>query len=192
MSVEELSSRLKAKFPAAGPVEKPEAQVKPYPTFELKASDLPAAARWLKEEEGYSYLDMVAAVDWKGPTDPAGFIEEPNPNPYVPKGAFGQEKMVPKANPKVEYKDAFRLTYLLTNLDKRQKIALKVEVPRSEPVVASLVGLFKTADWHEREAFDLFGVRFEGHPNLKKILTPEFVQGHPGRKDYVHQKDHLD
>jgi NADH:ubiquinone oxidoreductase subunit C len=192
VSIEEFSSRLKARFPASAAVDKPEAQVKPYPTFELPASDLSQLVRWLRDEEGYTYLDMVTAVDWKGPTSAAGYIEEPNPNPYLPKGAFGAEKMEPKANPKVEYKEVFRVVYLLTNLERRQKIALKVEVPRSEPVVPSLVALFKTADWHEREAFDLLGVRFDGHPNLKKILTPEFVQGHPLRKDYVHQKDHLD
>jgi len=58
--------------------------------------------------------------------------------------------------------------------------------------VPSLVGLFKAADWQEREIFDLFGIIFEGHPNLTKILTPDFIVGHPLRKDYVHLKDRFD
>jgi NADH:ubiquinone oxidoreductase subunit C len=187
----DLAAALKHNF-SVEPVAKPESQVKPYATYEVPASKLVDVVKHLRDVEGFTYLDMSTAVDWKGPTQTTGFIEEPNPNPYVPKGAYAQEKMVPKANPKVEYKDAFRATYLLSNLDKRVKIALKVEVPRSEPVLPSLDGLFKTADWQERETYDLLGVKFEGHPNLKKILTPDFIQGHPLRKDYVHQKDHLD
>ena len=52
--------------------------------------------------------------------------------------------------------------------------------------------LYKSADWQERETFDLYGIKFEGHPNLTKILTPSFTVGHPLRKDYVHVKDKYD
>jgi len=58
--------------------------------------------------------------------------------------------------------------------------------------VPSAYDLFKSADWQEREQFDLMGVTFEGHPNLTKILTPDFLVGHPLRKDYVHVKDKYD
>jgi NADH-quinone oxidoreductase subunit C len=54
------------------------------------------------------------------------------------------------------------------------------------------VPLFKSADWQERETFDLMGVSYEGHPNLTKILTPDFTVGHPLRKDYAHVKDRFD
>ncbi|MBI4667768.1 MAG: NADH-quinone oxidoreductase subunit C [Elusimicrobia bacterium] len=60
------------------------------------------------------------------------------------------------------------------------------------PSAPSLTSVWKTADWQEREVYDLMGIVFEGHPNLKKILTPEFIQGHPLRKDYVHIKDKYD
>jgi NADH-quinone oxidoreductase subunit C len=56
------------------------------------------------------------------------------------------------------------------------------------PSVPSLVSIWRTADWHEREAFDLVGVYFEGHPDLRRILLPEDWVGHPLRKDYVEQE----
>lgn len=67
----------------------------------------------------------------------------------------------------------------------RRKAVLKVEAPREDPVVRSLAGVWATANWHEREAWDLMGIRFEGHPDLKRILTEEDWEGHPLRKDYV-------
>ena len=54
----------------------------------------------------------------------------------------------------------------------------------SDPVLPSLIQVWKGADWFEREAFDMFGIRFDGHPNLRRILTHEVFQGHPLRKDY--------
>lgn len=63
-------------------------------------------------------------------------------------------------------------------------LVFKVQVPRSEPVVPSLVGVYPGADFQEREAWDLFGIRFAGHPNLRRILMWEGFSGHPMRKDY--------
>ena len=63
-------------------------------------------------------------------------------------------------------------------------LVLKVQVPRDEAVVPSLYDLYKSADWQEREAWDLLGIRFEGHPDLRRILTWEGFAGHPLRKDW--------
>ncbi len=63
-------------------------------------------------------------------------------------------------------------------------LVLKVQVPREDPVVPSLVGIYPSADFQEREAWDLLGIRFSGHPNLKRILMWEGFHGHPLRKDY--------
>ena len=78
----------------------------------------------------------------------------------------------------------FELNYQLLSLDRRERIRLQVRVAGPDPTVASVTSIWPTANWHEREAFDLFGVRFEGHPDLKRILMPDDWEGHPLRKDY--------
>ncbi|MDI6809734.1 MAG: NADH-quinone oxidoreductase subunit C [Candidatus Eisenbacteria bacterium] len=78
----------------------------------------------------------------------------------------------------------FEVSYLLSSLTRREMIQLKVRVNDGE-AVPSVCDIWRTADWHEREAFDLLGIVFSGHPNLKRILLPEGWTGHPLRKDYV-------
>jgi NADH-quinone oxidoreductase subunit C len=68
--------------------------------------------------------------------------------------------------------------------ERGRDLIVKAHIPRDDPVVPSVTGLYTGADWHEREAYDLFGIRFEGHPELKRIFMPEGWRGHPLRKDY--------
>ncbi len=77
--------------------------------------------------------------------------------------------------------------YTLYSIPFHVTLHLRVLIDRDKPEVPSLSGIWKTADWHEREAFDLLGVQFAGHPNLSRILLPADWQGHPLRKDYVEQ-----
>lgn len=90
----------------------------------------------------------------------------------------------------VHYKkeEELGVAYHLHSTEKTHKISLKVRVPESEPVVPSVESVWKTADWHEREAFDMVGVQFSGHPNHTRILCPDDWEGHPLRKDYVQQE----
>ncbi len=79
----------------------------------------------------------------------------------------------------------FELNYHLLSLAKRQCLNLLVRVHGGvHPVVDTVTTVWPTADWHEREIFDLFGVRFEGHPDLRRILMPDDWDGYPLRKDY--------
>ena len=78
----------------------------------------------------------------------------------------------------------FELNYHLLSIPHRARLRLKVRVGGSDPVVDSVNAVWPAANWHEREIFDLFGVRFEGHPDLRRILMPEDWEGHPLRKDY--------
>ena len=78
----------------------------------------------------------------------------------------------------------FELNYQLLSLDRKERLRLRVRLPGAEPVVASVSAVWPTANWHEREAFDLFGIRFEGHPDLTRILMPDDWEGYPLRKDY--------
>lgn len=82
----------------------------------------------------------------------------------------------------------FEVVYHLYSLKAGRRIRLKVPLEESDPTVSSVIGIWKAADWFEREAFDQFGIRFEGHPNLRRILNHEEFVGHPLRKDYPIQK----
>lgn len=77
----------------------------------------------------------------------------------------------------------FDVIYCLYSVPLRQRIRLKVQAGDGESV-PSVSGLWPAANWLEREVFDLFGIRFEGHPDLRRILMPDDWQGHPQRKDY--------
>ena len=64
------------------------------------------------------------------------------------------------------------------------RLRLKAQLPSEEPTIDSVTSIWKTANWHERETFDMFGIVFEGHPDLRRILTPDEFQWHPLRKDF--------
>ncbi len=83
----------------------------------------------------------------------------------------------------------FEVVYHLRSLDKLHMIRVKTRVPEDDPVVASITPLYKIADWLEREVWDMYGVKFEGHPDLRRILLYEEFEGHPLRKDYPREKE---
>jgi NADH-quinone oxidoreductase subunit C len=76
------------------------------------------------------------------------------------------------------------VVYHLYSIPKNQRAVLKVNVGREEPAVESVVPVWSTADWHEREAYDMYGIKFDNHPDLRRILLPEDWPGYPLRKDY--------
>ncbi|MDE3109671.1 MAG: NADH-quinone oxidoreductase subunit C [Acidobacteriota bacterium] len=78
----------------------------------------------------------------------------------------------------------FEINYHLLSMQRRERVRIKVRVAGSDAVLPSVTGIWPTANWHEREIFDLFGIRFEGHPDLTRILMPDDWEGHPLRKDY--------
>jgi NADH-quinone oxidoreductase subunit D len=81
--------------------------------------------------------------------------------------------------------DTIEVVYHLAALTHRHGAVLRVRLPREAPEVASLAGIWPTANWHEREQYDLLGVRFQGHPDLRRLFMPKDWVGHPLRKDYV-------
>jgi NADH-quinone oxidoreductase subunit C len=78
----------------------------------------------------------------------------------------------------------FHVIYQLTSIKKNLSIQVRVPVPATNPVVPTVSGVFASANWRERELWDMFGIRFEGHPDLRRILMPADWEGHPLRKDY--------
>ncbi|MEW4488568.1 NADH-quinone oxidoreductase subunit C [Thalassoglobus sp. JC818] len=92
---------------------------------------------------------------------------------------------------KFPFEPHVEVVYHLLSIEHNHKITLKVKLPRWKddqsgqlPSVPSVSGVWAIADWHEREAYDLVGIFFEGHPNLVRILCPDDWEGHPLRKDY--------
>jgi NADH-quinone oxidoreductase subunit C len=89
----------------------------------------------------------------------------------------------------IDWKTHLEVVYNLWSYAKNVPLEVKVRLDPKDAKLASLTGLWATADWHERENFDLMGVVFEGHPNLKRILLPDEWKGHPLRKDYEWKKE---
>lgn len=82
------------------------------------------------------------------------------------------------------------VVYDLWSFDLRHSFAVKVYTPREEPSIPSVADLWPAADWHEREAWDMFGIKFPGHPDLRRILCADDWEGFPLRKDYVFPREY--
>ncbi len=97
----------------------------------------------------------------------------------------------PKKAAKADFKPHTEVVYHLSSIAKKHSLVLKVKLPRWKddvpgqiPELPSVNQIWRTADWHEREVYDLSGVWFTGHPNMRRILCPEDWEGYPLRKDY--------
>lgn len=91
----------------------------------------------------------------------------------------------------VDYKGReprFEVVYHLYSFRNNNRLRVKVRVPESDPVVDSLMPLWSGANWFEREVYDMFGIKFRGHPDLRRILMYDEFEGHPLRKDYPLKK----
>ncbi len=95
--------------------------------------------------------------------------------------------------------DTLGVVYHLASITRGLRAVVKVQVPRSEPeqpdykpTIPSVAHLWRTADWHEREIFDLYGIHFSGHPDPRRIFMPEDWVGHPLRKDYATPEEYHD
>ncbi len=90
----------------------------------------------------------------------------------------------------VDYKESIQLLYILLSVEHEQTLAIKTDLDYKDPTIASVTTVWAAADWYEREAHDLFGVNFEGHPDLSPLLLYEGFEGFPGRKDFpFHEYD---
>lgn len=137
------------------------------PWIEVTVESLPAVCRYLKQEADlqFDYLSCITVVDTLE-TDP-------------------------KKAAKIETPARLELVYHLFSTVYKRTLVLKVMLPRWKddrpgelPEVSTVSDIWRTADWHERETYDLSGVRFLGHRNLRRILCPEDWIGYPLRKDY--------
>jgi len=130
-------------------------------TIIIRPGALRAVAQFLKEtpELDFNFLMDLTAVDYLN---------------------FGGGKI--KKEPR------FEVVYHFYSLKHNQRLRLKVPVEEKNPEIDTLTDLWPSANWYEREVWDMFGIRFRGHPNLKRILMYEEFQGHALRKDYPFNK----
>ncbi len=126
------------------------------PCFELEKSVLVDACRFLRDEMGFDQLSFLTAVD------------------YLGKPAEGD---APAAEPRIE------IVYRLSRTDDGGGLTLKLDIKREKEDVPTVGDIWRTAEWHERELYDMFGVTVSGHRELKRILLPEGWDDHPLRKD---------
>jgi NADH-quinone oxidoreductase subunit C len=129
-------------------------------TVVLKRDRLREIAQWLRDDpkNAFNLMRDVTVVDYQGFDDGAA------------------------ARPR------FGLTYVLYSIPKKHSLVLKVPLEEDDPTSPSLAEVWRAANWGEREAWDMYGIRFEGHPDLRRILLYEEFEGHPLRKDYDKRK----
>ena len=138
------------------------------------------ACTYLRDEEGFNFLSDVSAADYLGwgSDGVSGYIGTAGGRDLNAPMTQGYQS-VPAQKPK-----RFSMNYhLLQVADRPRRVRVQTWLDDGE-AVATVIPVWPTADWHEREAYDLFGIHFEGHPNLKRILMDDDWEGHPLRKDY--------
>jgi NADH-quinone oxidoreductase subunit C len=149
-------------------------------TLVVDTPRLVEAARHLRDELGFDFLSDVTATDYLGwaAKKVSGYIGTPAGRDVNKPSTQGHQRL---PQPKAQ---RFSVSYhLLAMREGAPRIRLQVWVDDGEHV-PSLVPVWPTADWHEREAWDLMGIGFDGHPNLQRILMDDDWEGHPLRKDY--------
>jgi NADH-quinone oxidoreductase subunit C len=138
------------------------------------------AARYLRDELGFNCLSDIAAADYLGwgAKGVSGYIGTAGGRDLNKPSTQGLQRL-PAPKPR-----RFSVSYHLLALRQgAPRVRLQVWLDDDEPV-ASVIRVWPAADWFEREAYDMMGISFEGHPNLVRILMPEDWEGHPHRKDY--------
>jgi NADH-quinone oxidoreductase subunit C len=89
-----------------------------------------------------------------------------------------------------DYKDRIEVVYVLYSMQHHHRYTLKCRLPREAAVIQTVETIWAVANWHEREAYDMFGIVFEGHSDLRRILCPDDWEGYPLRKDYAFPKSY--
>jgi NADH:ubiquinone oxidoreductase subunit C len=148
-------------------------------TVVVERERLAEAALHLRDAEGFNFLADIAATDYLGwgEVGVAGYWGTSGGRDANSPGSWGLARL-PGDKP-----NRFSVSYHLLAIPDGRRLRLQVWCEDGEPV-PSVVGVWPTADWHEREQYDLMGIVFAGHPNLVRILMDEDWEGHPLRKDY--------
>lgn len=164
MTAAEIATKLEAKFGPMITAKQPDAM---NPTVEVDHSAIAQVAQFCRDDDdlAFDYLRDLTAVDWMIPDD--------------------------KKAKKLNIEPHLQVLYQIFSFKHKHDLTLKVRLERWKngnanvlPEIASVSRVWQVAEWHEREAYDLMGIRFTGHPRLTRILCAEDWVGHPLRKDY--------
>jgi NADH:ubiquinone oxidoreductase subunit C len=152
-------------------------------TVIVEPARLVDAALHLRDELGFNFLSDLTPTDYLGWNDRpvAGYWGSFAGRDINRPGSWGLAK-TPEPKPK-RFSLSYHLLRLASGSAEAPRLRLQVWCDDGEPV-PSVVSVWPTADWHEREAWDMMGIRIDGHPNLSRILMEEDWEGHPLRKDY--------
>jgi NADH:ubiquinone oxidoreductase subunit C len=152
-------------------------------TLTVECSSLLDAALHLRDDHGFNFLSDITPTDYLGWNERpvAGYWGSAFGRDINRPGSWGLAKK-PEPKPK-RFSVSYHLVRLVSSAADAPRLRLQVWCDDGEPV-PSVVSVWPTADWHEREAWDMMGIRIEGHPNLTRILMEEDWEGHPLRKDY--------
>lgn len=165
MEIQAIHSILLERFGSEAVGESPRAAIDPW--VQVSPDSIVAVGRFLRDEPRlkFDHLNDLCGVDYFEPDA--------------------------KKAPKFGHEPHVEVVYQLSSVSLKHRLKLKVSIPRWKdnvagqlPSVPSVSSVWGIADWHEREAYDLMGIHFEGHPNLRRILCPEDWTGHALRKDY--------
>lgn len=171
-----LCSKLKEDFLALNPLALVDCDYRAK-GYHLDVTLAPAqvvAAATLMERLGYT-LEAVTGVDW---------LSAAAPKP-VKKAAPAEGEEAAPAEPPAPVEEQMEVVYDYTHVDRELcRVVVRCRIPRDNPELPTISGIFAGADWHERETHDFFGIRFLGHPDLSPLLLPEDADFHPLRKDF--------
>jgi len=142
-------------------------------SVEVKRDRIAEVCKFLKEdpELDFNYLSDLCGADM------LNFEDMSSRKAYLAVEHEYRPEQVPIS-------ERFLVVYQLTSLKNKTRLRLKVKVDGEDPICPSITSVYPAANWHEREAFDMFGINFEGHPDMRRMYMPEEYEYNPLRKDF--------
>ena len=140
----------------------------------------------LKERHGFDYFCFLSGIDWTPNAEQSNRYEKVwDPEPETDKGPAQDSAATPTYDVGIAGGETrFQVFARLYNIEKKYGITIKADLDGDQPSVQSWTSLYRGADWHEREAWEMFGFDFEGHPSLRHLYLPTEFEGFPLRKDF--------
>ncbi len=149
-------------------------------------------------EQLKSHPALARLLAWNAPVVQAVKFDREELTIWVEKGSIREACAILRDDPECPFnylcdltavdwypsEPRFEVVYHLLSIPGKERVRLKAKIDGSSPAIESVTSVWPSANFYEREVFDLFGVRFTGHPNLKRIMMPDNWEGHPLRKDY--------